>query len=75
MGWEHLGEVSVGRVDGIGLSRMGGIYPEEPEGPVGAGKSMRWVGGVVIACCVGKKVKCVLFLLFLFPAIIDSQEF
>lgn len=39
-GMEHLGEVSLGRVDETGLSRMGGINPEEPEG---AEKSMRWV--------------------------------
>lgn len=37
-GIEHLGKVSLGRVDGTGFSRMSRIYPEEPEE-----KSMKWV--------------------------------
>lgn len=67
VGWEHLGEVSMGRVDGTGLSRMGGIYPEEPEGPVRSREEHEVGGGSSHSMMRGKESKVCSLLALSFP--------
>ena len=51
---EHLWKVSMGKVDGTGLSRRGGIYPEEPEGQVRS-REEHEVGWRVVSLVSGKE--------------------